>query len=81
MHHSPWPEQPDNQAGSTLDQRPFRPGHKYDRYATSDLSLFHMSGNAHGMLGPVDNPSEEPPIRAGGQQTEMVSGMTGFRSE
>ena len=55
---------------------PFRPGHKYGRYATSDLSLFHMSGNAHGMLGPVDNPSEEPPIRAGGQQTEMVSGMT-----
>ena len=55
---------------------PFRPGHGYDRYVTSDLSLFHMSGNAHGMLGPVENPSQEPPIRAGGQQTEMVSGLT-----
>ena len=55
---------------------PFRPGHIYDGYVTSDLSLFQMSGNAHGIIGPVENPNVEPPIRAGGQQTEMVSGLT-----
>jgi crotonobetainyl-CoA:carnitine CoA-transferase CaiB-like acyl-CoA transferase len=34
-----------------------------------------MSGNAHGLLGPVDDPAHDPPIRAGGHQAELVVGM------
>ena len=45
-------------------------------WKSSDLTLFHMSGNAHGMIGPVDNPDVDPPIRAGGYQAEFVSGLT-----
>ena len=40
-----------------------------------DLSLFHMSANAHGMIGPVDDPDTEPPIRAGGNHADKVAGM------
>ena len=45
-------------------------------YVAGDLSLFHMSANAHGMLGPVADPELEPPIRAGGRQAEQVAGVT-----
>lgn len=45
-------------------------------YAASDLSLFHISANAHGILGPVADPNSEPPIRAGGRQAEQVAGVT-----
>jgi crotonobetainyl-CoA:carnitine CoA-transferase CaiB-like acyl-CoA transferase len=34
-----------------------------------------MSGNAHGLLGPVDDPDRDPPIRAGGHQAELVVGL------
>ena len=34
-----------------------------------------MSGNAHGLLGPVQEPDSDPPIRAGGHQAELVVGM------
>ena len=34
-----------------------------------------MSGNAHGLLGPVDDPDHDPPIRAGGHQAELVVGL------
>ena len=34
-----------------------------------------MSGHAHGVLGPVENPDTDPPIRAGGHQSELVGGM------
>ena len=44
-------------------------------FKTSDLVLYHMSGNAHGLLGPVDDPDHDPPIRAGGHQAELVVGM------
>jgi crotonobetainyl-CoA:carnitine CoA-transferase CaiB-like acyl-CoA transferase len=45
------------------------------KFKTSDLVLFHMSGNAHGLLGPVDDPDRDPPIRAGGHQAELVVGL------
>lgn len=54
---------------------PFGTWGPYADYTTSDLVLFHMSGNAHGLLGAVDDPEHEPPIRAGGHQAELVVGM------
>lgn len=44
-------------------------------WKATDLTLFHMSGNAHELLGPVANPDTEPPIRAGGHQAEFAVGM------
>ena len=43
----------------------------------TDLTLFHMSGNAPGLIGPVSEPQKEPPVRAGGYQVEFLSGLTG----
>ena len=54
---------------------PFGDWGPYADYAAGDLSLFHLSANAHGMLGPVADPNSEPPIRAGGSQAEQVAGM------
>lgn len=54
---------------------PFGNWGPYATYKTSDLVLFHMSGNAHGLLGPVADPDNDPPIRAGGHQAELVVGM------
>ena len=48
----------------------------YAEFEAGDLSLFHLSGNAHGMLGPVADPDAEPPIRAGGHQSEQVAGIS-----
>jgi crotonobetainyl-CoA:carnitine CoA-transferase CaiB-like acyl-CoA transferase len=55
--------------------RPFGHWGPYDGFKASDLVLFHMSGNAHSLLGPVDEPDKEPPIRAGGHQAELAVGM------
>ena len=44
-------------------------------WKATDLTLFHMSSNASGLLGPVEDPDTEPPIRAGGHQSEFVAGM------
>ena len=54
---------------------PFGDWGPYADYDAGDLSLFHLSANAHGMLGPVADPNAEPPIRAGGGQAEQVAGM------
>jgi crotonobetainyl-CoA:carnitine CoA-transferase CaiB-like acyl-CoA transferase len=54
---------------------PFGAEGPYAGYKASDLVLFHMSGNAHGLLGPVQDPENDPPIRAGGYQAELVVGM------
>ena len=45
-------------------------------YLATDLITFHMSGYAPGVLGGVDDPATEPPLRAGGHQAEFVSGLT-----
>ena len=55
---------------------PFGDWGPYAGYSANDLSLFHASANAHGMLGPVADPNAEPPIRAGGRQAEQVAGVT-----
>ena len=47
----------------------------YAGYEATDLVLFHMGGVAHGLLGPVEDPDAEPPVRAGGHQTDLVAGM------
>ncbi len=78
--------QPDGCADSTsLRQRhpgliltsvtPFGSWGPYAGYKATDLVLFHMSGNAHGLLGPVEEPECDPPIRAGGHQAELVAGL------
>ncbi len=53
---------------------PFGSWGPYSEYDAGDLSLFHMSANAHGMLGPVERPDSEPPIRAGGRQADLAAG-------
>ena len=55
---------------------PFGDWGPYAGGKAGDLSLFHMSANAHGILGPVEDPNSEPPIRAGGYQSEQVAGMS-----
>ena len=47
----------------------------YRDFKGSDLVLFHMSGQASGMLGPVADGDAQPPIRAGGHQAEFVTGL------
>ena len=47
------------------------------KWKGTDLTLFHMSGNAPGLIGPVSEPQKEPPVRAGGYQGEFLSGLTG----
>ena len=59
---------------------PFGTWGPYAGYDAGDLSLFHMSANAHGMLGPVEDPNSEPSIRAGGYQAEQVAGMAAVSS-
>ncbi len=54
---------------------PFGTWGPYAGYKLTDLTLFQMSGQAHSLLGPVQDPDSEPPIRAGGYQAELVAGM------
>ena len=55
---------------------PFGTWGPYAGYKLTDLTLFHMSGQAHSLLGPVSDPDSQPPIRAGGHQAELVAGMS-----
>ena len=54
---------------------PFGNRGPYADFKATDLVLCHMSGHAHGVLGPVENPDNDPPIRAGGHQAEFVGGL------
>ena len=54
---------------------PFGNRGPYKDYKATDLILYHMSGHAHGLLGAVQDPDSDPPIRAGGHQAELVGGM------
>ena len=54
---------------------PFGREGPYAEYEATDLVLYHMAGLAHGLLGPVEDPDNEPPVRAGGHQAELVAGM------
>ena len=55
---------------------PFGAWGPYAGYKLTDLTLFHISGQAHSLLGPVPAPDSQPPIRAGGHQAELVAGMS-----
>ena len=54
---------------------PFGNQGPYKDFKATDLVLYHMSGHAHGLLGAVEDPDSNPPIRAGGHQAELVGGM------
>ena len=54
---------------------PFGSWGPYADFRASDLVLFHMSGQASGMLGPTADCDALPPIRAGGHQAEFVTGL------
>lgn len=54
---------------------PFGSWGPYADYKLSDLVLFHMSGQAPSLLGPVEDTEGDPPIRAGGYQADFVLGM------
>lgn len=45
-------------------------------YAGSDLIAFHASGLARALIGPVDDLEASSPVRAAGEQSEFISGIT-----
>ena len=55
---------------------PFGLSGPYRDYKATDLVTFHMSGYAPLVSGSVDEPSKEPPLRAGGHQAEFVAGIS-----
>ena len=65
----------ENRALIVTSISPFGNWGPYKRFKASDLVLFHMSGQAPGMLGPVADGNAQPPIRAGGHQAEFVTGL------
>ena len=67
--------QKDNPSLVMTSISPFGDWGPYADYKATDLVLYHMSGQAHGLLGPVEDPDSEPPIRAGGHQALQVAGM------
>ena len=54
---------------------PFGTWGPYAGFKASDLVLFHISGHAHELSGPVEDTDVEPAIRAGGHQAEFLPGM------
>jgi crotonobetainyl-CoA:carnitine CoA-transferase CaiB-like acyl-CoA transferase len=44
------------------------------QHTGSDLVIFHSSGLAKSLTGPVEDPSETAPVRANGQQSEFIAG-------
>jgi crotonobetainyl-CoA:carnitine CoA-transferase CaiB-like acyl-CoA transferase len=47
----------------------------YRDYRATDLTTFHTSGLSRLLLGSVDDPLVEPPVRAAGEQTEFIAGI------
>ena len=66
----------ENSALIVTSVSPFGNWGPYRHFKASDLVLFHMSGQAPGMLGPVVDGDSQPPIRAGGHQAEFVTGLS-----
>lgn len=54
---------------------PYGPWSQRDGLPATDLTLFHESGHAHALLGPVDDPDRVPPVRAGGWQSHLAAGL------
>ncbi len=55
---------------------PFGLSGPHASYKTSDLISFHMSGYGHSTPGNVEDPEQEPPLRAGGHQADYAAGLT-----
>ncbi|MGE0059982.1 MAG: CaiB/BaiF CoA transferase family protein, partial [Dehalococcoidia bacterium] len=55
---------------------PFGRSGPYAERRASDLVVFQMSGYAPLVPGSVDDLDAEPPLRAGGQQSEFVTGIS-----
>ena len=47
----------------------------YRDYRATDLTTFHSSGLSRLLLGSVEDPLVEPPVRAAGEQTEFIAGI------
>ena len=47
----------------------------YRDYVASDLVSFHMGGFGYHCPGKLENPEEQPPLRAGGRQSHFVGGL------
>jgi crotonobetainyl-CoA:carnitine CoA-transferase CaiB-like acyl-CoA transferase len=45
-------------------------------YLGGDLITFYASGIARLLVGHVDDPEEEPPVRAAGEQSAFITGLT-----
>ena len=54
---------------------PYGPWSPRDGLPATDLTLFHESGHAHALLGPVNDPNRIPPVRAGGWQSHHAAGL------
>ena len=44
------------------------------RHQGTDLTVFHASGLAKGLIGPLVDPDSTPPVRAAGEQSQFISG-------
>ncbi len=55
---------------------PFGLSGPYRDFAGGDLIAFHGSGIARLLIGPVADPQQEPPVRAAGEQSQFIAGVT-----
>ena len=42
---------------------------------SNDINIFHSSGLAKSLIGPVEDLEKSPPVRAFGEQSEFISGI------
>ena len=54
---------------------PFGWSGPYRDYRATDLTTFHTSGLSRLLLGSVEDPLAEPPVRAAGEQSEFIAGV------
>lgn len=47
----------------------------YRDWHATDLTLFHISGMARLLLGAVEDPRAQPPVRAAGEQSAFIAGV------
>jgi crotonobetainyl-CoA:carnitine CoA-transferase CaiB-like acyl-CoA transferase len=56
---------------------PFGQSGPYRNYKATELISYHMGMIGYSTPGVVDNPAEEPPLRAGGQVADFMAGIAG----
>ena len=47
----------------------------FSEFLGPDLVIFHSSGLSKSLIGPVENPETTPPVRASGQQSEVIAAV------